>query len=756
MHKMNNILRDKKLLNPTAFLLVLFVCFSLNFSDVHAQNTISLNRDDSLILNMGGYENGAIQWQRSLNQTSWSNITTGAIGATSPILHYKIPSPYYVRARVTEDGCDPYYTDIVQVNLMQTWSGTANKLNAGRGYVYPYVSENPGLSTSETGSLTNWTDIQRKAVWYIHQQKGTYELSYILSLLSNRVRDFTLTCTRADGDDFEPVSVDFTYRGTSKRDTLPVLTMTAPTTGYYRYELESKSNSGNLTIYELMFKGTSTPGNPISSTSSPHTTNYLGSPSVHLHYAPNSILNTGSVYDWVYQEVLVPDASYSPIATYWESIGFNGGYLGLQNNADTWRRILFSVWDQIDTDVYKKNGWPLPADSLVTLVDKGAGIQANGFGNEGTGGQSYFQHEKTWKEGIPVKFLFNVRKDEADCKTCASGKKPTVILSAFFCAYEPDAPGLENIPDSLKGWRYIASWRRPFVNSLQGGTGSFIENYGWTNGHLPRKGYYYNTYNRNATSKNWVHFNKATGSHTDGGVGQRVDYEHGVSTDAGHQDKFYMLSGGYGPTKATSGTFSVPEKKIENFPYLRNFDLAPLEARIDQAIVAEKAREDFLKTAKDKTDWTIAYYSSQEMSDNGEPRPASTIIDGDATTFWHSKWTGGGSTLPHTLIIDMKQAETITALDFTLNGGSYYWIKDMRISVGDNFSGNVTGTNASATDEANWTTAWEGEAPASDKYTIFLNQKVTGRYLRVKIISAIEYGANIRINEIDVFGDNSD
>jgi hypothetical protein len=748
-----NIRRNIKLLNPITFLLVLFVCLGLNFSDVQAQDVINLNKNDSLILNIGGYENGAIQWQRSVNQTAWSNITTGSVGATSPTLRYMIQTPYYIRSRVTEEGCDPYFTDTMQVNLLQTWSGAENKLNAGRGYVYPYVSDNPGLSTSESGSLTNWTNSQRKAVWYLYQQKGTYELSYILTLLSNRVRDFTLTCTRADGDDFVPVSVDFTYRGTSKRDTLPVLTMTAPAAGYYRYELESKNVSGSLTIFELLFKGISTPGNSI--TSSPHTTNNLGSPSVHLHYEPNSILNNVSVYDWVYQEVLVPDSGYSPTATYWEAIGFNGGYLGLQTNTSTWRQMLFSVWDQIDTDVYKKNGWPLPVDSLVSLVDLGAGLQSSGFGNEGTGGKSEFRHEKTWKEGVPVKFLFNVRKDSADCKICASGRKPTVILSAFFCAYELDAPGLENVPDSLKGWRYMASWRRPFVNSYQGGTGSFIENYGWTNGHLPRKGYYYNTYNRHATNKNWIHFNKCWGSNTDGTSGQRVDYEHGVSTDEGHQDQFYMYSGGYGPTKAPKN-FSVPEKKIADFPYLRDLDLTPFEARIDQAIAAEKAREDFLKTAKDKTGWTVAYYSSQELNDNGVQRPASTIIDGDATTFWHSRWTGSGSTLPHILIIDMQQAESIEALAFTLNGGSTYQIKGMKIGVSDTFSGNVTGTNALATNDANWTTVWEGDAPSADAYNIFLSQKVTGRFLRVKITSGYESDPHTRINEIDVFGNNAD
>jgi hypothetical protein len=273
---------------------------------------------------------------------------------------------------------------------------------------------------------------------------------------------------------------------------------------------------------------------------------------------------------------------------------------------------------------------------------------------------------------------------------------------------------------------------------------------------LVRKGYYYNTYNRNATSKEWLHFSKSSGTHTDGNVGQRVDYEFGVSTDEGHQDKFYMLSGGYGPTKNTPLNFSVPNKPIEQFPYLRDLDMAPFEQRIDQAIATEKAREDFLKTAKDKTGWEIAYYSSQEPNDHDTQRLAAHIIDGDVATYWHSKWNGSAAPFPHILIIDMKKTESLEALAFTLNGGTNYQIKGMKISVGDTFQGNATGTNAFATGDANWTTAWEGDAPSEDAYNIFLNQKVTGRYLRVKITSCYAYDAHVRINEIDVFGNNAE
>jgi hypothetical protein len=567
---------------------VLFVILFAAFAGLSAQpQEVNYRSGDSLILNLGGYTGGQIEWQRySAITLSWRPLSTGSV------LRTKLEQPLSLRAQVKEPDCDPYFSDTLQVNLTQLWTKDDVRLEGGHGYVWPYVSSNPGLSMREKSNLTNWTNKDRKARWYLYQVEGKYDLSFIMTQNVGATGNYKITCTPAyDGLELETVSREFSYtgRGTNFPDTVFAISVDIPVTGYFRYELETEEAVPSIRISSLALTGIRTPG-ASSTPAPPHATEYLSSPSVHLHYESSAAPNS-DVYDWVYQEVLVPEGEISPIYTYWESIGFSGGYLGLQNNTDTERRILFSVWDQIDADAYKKEGRPLPPDSLVTLVDKGDGIQANGFGGEGTGGQSYMRNAKTWKEGIPVKFLFNVRKDSADCPSCPSGRKPTVILSAWYCAYETDAPGLEDISDDLKGWHYVASWRRPFVNSYQGGTGSFIENFGYGNGHLPRKGYYYNTYNRNATTGNWYHFNRSWGSNTDGNTGQRIDLEYGVSTDPGHTDKFYMLSGGYGNRKVTAGTFSVPNVKIENFPYLRDLDLQPFIERVDAAIVQEKAAE---------------------------------------------------------------------------------------------------------------------------------------------------------------------
>lgn len=552
-----------KKMGAVCFFCVTFCCLST----VCAQDNIRyMQKNDSLILNLGGYANGTIQWQRSTNLDLWNNITE----STGPILRYKIPNPYYVRAKVTEEGCEPYFTDTLQINLTQTWSGSTYKLNGGRAYAHPFVSSGVGLSTSERGNLSNWTKAERKAVWYIYQQKGAYELSYVMNLTKGSTRNFNITCTQTNGTELEaPVSNEFSYTGTGNPDTVLALNINIPITGYYRYELESKDVAGSITISALSFKGISVPGNSIAA--APHTTDYLSSPSVHLNFSSSTV--PSATYNWFYQEILVPEG-YDPLASYYMAIGFSGGYCGIQTNSNTERRVLFSVWDQIDADAYKKAGLTLPKDSLVTLVDKALYTQANGFGNEGTGGQSYVgtNRRDTWTTGVPVKILYNKRIQNMP-KLNGVGEKPTAVISAWYKASEEE------------GWRYIATWRRPYVSSYDTGFHSFLENYGWTNGHLPRKAYYYNTFGRNVSTGQWVNFNKASFSHTDGSTGQRVDYEQGVAEE--EPTKFYMLSGGYNKTKLTATQLPVQPLPAE----LGDPDfLMPFNARVEEALEAEKNR----------------------------------------------------------------------------------------------------------------------------------------------------------------------
>jgi galactose oxidase len=51
-----------------------------------------------------------------------------------------------------------------------------------------------------------------------------------------------------------------------------------------------------------------------------------------------------------------------------------------------------------------------------------------------------------------------------------------------------------------------------------------------------------------------------------------------------------------------------------------------------------------------RANWTVATDSQETARENGA---ASNVLDGAATTIWHTKWGGGADPLPHTLTIDV-------------------------------------------------------------------------------------------------------
>jgi hypothetical protein len=704
----------KAIITTTVFLLY-------GSASLYAHREVAVQPNDSLTINLKGYKEGSAVWQRSADKKSW--LCDSA--ADNPnVLRLKATAPLYFRLAVAEDdGCGPYYSDTLQVNFA-AWLpdplSTDKKntsLNAGRGYVEPQPAS--GLSMSERGGLSGWTDSLKKAVWYLYQKPGRYTLNFVLTLDSERTRSFKITCSTNDEKlGFSPVSSEFSYTGKGRTDTLSAVTVDVAKTGYYKYELESKNAAGAILIHSLLFKGIATPEQP-DIPEPPHTTDYLSSPSVHLGYHPTTPGNAGVRYDWFYQELMAP-SGFTPVATYYMAIGFDGGYFGMQANSLTERRILFSVWDQIDLDYYKKIGRTPPKDSLVSLVDCAPYAQANSFGGEGTGGQSYVGRYRpdTWIEDTPVKFLLNVRRQTVQ-REDKNGTKPAVLISAWYKAYEDE------------GWRYIATWCRPFVNTYFDAFHSFLENYGWTNGHLARKAYYYHSFGRRVNDGQWVHFNRGTFGNTDGKEGQRVDIARGAAPE--DPAKFYMLSGGYLPNAAVSED-TVP--LIANPETVVPADLTPFMQRVDDALVNDSIRKNLV--VKEKTSWSVRSFSSEETSGEGTTNGrAALIVDGDAATYWHSRWTGTPATFPHWFVVDMAREEEAKGFRFTLSGGSGRYMKNIRIEK----SG----------DGSTWETIFEGDAPNQESYILPLDNPATFRYFKLTISSGFEDGVHTRINEIDVY-----
>ena len=126
---------------------------------------------------------------------------------------------------------------------------------------------------------------------------------------------------------------------------------------------------------------------------------YRRGPSVHLFYD----FPEGDA-EWFYNEATVPEEGSVP-ATYYMLTGFKEGYMGIQTHTDGPNTVLFSVWSPYQTD----NPGAIPEDMRIQTLRKGAGVTAQDFGGEGSGGQSFMDYP--WKPGTAYGTLVHVHPD---------------------------------------------------------------------------------------------------------------------------------------------------------------------------------------------------------------------------------------------------------------------------------------------------------------------------------------------------------
>ena len=233
-------------------------------------------------------------------------------------------------------------------------------------------------------------------------------------------------------------------------------------------------------------------------------------PSVHLRYpVPDKLQND---VHWFYNEITVP-AGMDKLGSYFMADGFGEGYFGMQVNSETERRILFSVWSPFETENPKN----IPDSLRIVLLKKGAKVQANDFGNEGSGGQSFMRFN--WQAGKTYAFLLGAQPDSFHHTTT-------------YTAYFKDV--------SANKWYLVASFKRPQTVTYLTHLYSFLENFIPETGDQMRAGWYKNQWIVNA-NKQWHELTQAifTADATAKG-GYRKDYAGGA--DGGH---FFLRNDGF-------------------------------------------------------------------------------------------------------------------------------------------------------------------------------------------------------------------
>jgi len=159
--------------------------------------------------------------------------------------------------------------------------------------------------------------------------------------------------------------------------------------------------------------------------------------SVHLGYpAPVGIA--------FHNEVTVEQSAEG---TYFMACGWDKGYFGMQELANGKKLVLFSVWDpgeQNDPNTVKD-------EQRVKLLHKDEQVRVGRFGNEGTGGQSFFDYD--WKLGETYRFLVTAKA--ADKRTEYAG---------YF------------LPEKNE-WKHLVTFSTPTGGTLMKGYYSFVEDF---------------------------------------------------------------------------------------------------------------------------------------------------------------------------------------------------------------------------------------------------------------------------------------
>lgn len=88
------------------------------------------------------------------------------------------------------------------------------------------------------------------------------------------------------------------------------------------------------------------------------------------------------------------------------------------------------------------------------------------------------------------------------------------------------------------------------------------------------------------------------------------------------------------------------------------------------------------RTELSKQGWKVSSFSSEETAGEGSVNGrAATLIDGLASTFWHSRWSGTAATYPHWFVIDMGTVRTAVGVSLTQRSGLSRAIKEADLLV---------------------------------------------------------------------------
>ena len=150
----------------------------------------------------------------------------------------------------------------------------------------------------------------------------------------------------------------------------------------------------------------------------------------------------------------------------------------------------------------------------------------------------------------------------------------------------------------------------------------------------------------------------------------------------------------------------------------------------------------------DQNTWTLLYVDSEEMV--GEDGAAVNAFDGDATTIWHTKYSGNQDPLSHDLAIDLGAS-------YQLSGITYLPRQDGGVNGGiGQYEVYVSNAGTPPTTPlvlGEWTLVASGTFPndATEQDVLF-SGSTTGRYIWLRAMTEVNGGPWTSVAELNVMG----
>ena len=357
------------------------------------------------------------------------------------------------------------------------------------------VPDAQALRVNEQRGVVDWKNPAQKVAWYGKFAKaGTLAVSLEIMLAEGKQSRLKL----AVGQEVHEIMV----QGASKSQQVEVGKYSISAPGYVALTLESLNAAGQDAgeIRNIKISGEASKGAHF------NLLERRNAASVHLAYPVDDQRKVALFYNEV-------TAVEEPIHTFYMACGFSRGYLGMQINSPTERRLIFSVWDS-GKGQNANNRTEVPEENRTKMLAKGEGVVGEVFGGEGTGGHSHFVYP--WKTGQAQKFIVTAEPDGT----------ATSFAGYWFH------------PEQQK-WMLLAKFHAPHDGEYLRGLHSFSENFGGATGHLLRKARFGPQWIRDAKG-DWQELLTATFSHDPTGNADRLDRFMGVE-----EGKFFLSHGGF-------------------------------------------------------------------------------------------------------------------------------------------------------------------------------------------------------------------